>query len=54
MIQQNDSNYCYYSDLPSPMAYMEPEILVRKDKLAGIDINRVIEMAWEDRRHLTR
>ena len=22
----NEANYCHYSDLPSPLAYMEPEI----------------------------
>jgi uncharacterized protein (TIGR03643 family) len=44
----NTLEYCYYSDLPSPMAYMQVEeetspTLTRKD------INRIIEMAWEDR-----
>ena len=41
-------NYCFYSDLPSPMAYMQKA----KDSyiaLSLIDIDRVIEMAWEDR-----
>jgi uncharacterized protein (TIGR03643 family) len=46
-----ENTYCYYSDLPSPMAYME----VENEKintvvaLSDIDINRIIEMAWEDR-----
>ncbi len=39
---------CQYSDLPSPLAYAQ-----RKEKeSAGIeemDIDRIIEMAWEDR-----
>lgn len=48
IMTDNTLDYCYYSDLPSPMAYMEVNedpspILTRKD------INRIIEMAWEDR-----
>ena len=46
---QPDSNYCYYSDLPSPMAYMQEEEIEVKEKLTAIDIDRIIEMAWEDR-----
>ncbi len=46
---QEDYTYCYYSDLPSPMAYMEPKELSAEKKLSEIDINRIIEMAWEDR-----
>lgn len=38
----SNSNHCHYSDLPSPMAYNQ-EVF---DKL---DVNRIIEMAWEDR-----
>lgn len=43
---------CYYSDLPSPLAYLalqeekekkNPTVFTEKD------INRIIEMAWEDR-----
>ena len=39
---------CHYSDLPSPMAYMLP----KKEEttiLSEEDIDRIIEMAWEDR-----
>jgi uncharacterized protein (TIGR03643 family) len=43
------TNYCFYSDMPSPMAYVE----VTDDKPAGKlslqNIDRIIEMAWEDR-----
>jgi uncharacterized protein (TIGR03643 family) len=47
---------CSYSDLPSPMAYLieeenedvELKSLV-KSTLSERDINRIIEMAWEDR-----
>ena len=47
-MKNNDSNFCFYSGLPSPMAYMEvagdlSPILSKKD------IDRIIEMAWEDR-----
>ena len=46
---------CYYSDLPSPMAYLELQENEEKinSKLlipfTERDINRIIEMAWEDR-----
>lgn len=39
--------YCYYSDLPSPMAYMEQQ--EEQVGLSAADIDRIIEMAWEDR-----
>ncbi len=47
---------CSYSDLPSPMAYLieaENEYVelksVVKSTFSERDINRIIEMAWEDR-----
>jgi uncharacterized protein (TIGR03643 family) len=45
---------CYYSDLPSPLAYLalQDEDEEEKNKsiiLSEKDINRIIEMAWEDR-----
>jgi len=42
---------CHYSDLPSPMAYLisQEEAEKRKHINAESDINRIIEMAWEDR-----
>lgn len=40
------NNYCYYSDLPSPLAYMQTK---EEKSLSDSDINRIIEMAWEDR-----
>ena len=43
------SNYCYYSDLPSPMAYMEEVEETQTDQLSVQAIDRIIEMAWEDR-----
>ena len=47
MNSQIDNTYCYYSDLPSPMAYMEePE---ENNVMTEFDKNRIIEMAWEDR-----
>ncbi len=48
-MNQNNSTYCYYSDLPSPMAYMLYEEMPSKRELSNQDINRIIEMAWEDR-----
>ena len=47
----NSDNYCHYSDLSSPMAYVSihkkatNEVQVLKEE----EIDRVIEMAWEDR-----
>jgi uncharacterized protein (TIGR03643 family) len=58
MENNQEENYCHYSGLPSPMAYMNPisetevvEIAVAPTKveLSEADINRIIEMAWEDR-----
>ena len=52
MHPEPDDLYCYYSDLPSPMAYMEEEeqpIKVVAPALTAADIDRIIEMAWEDR-----
>lgn len=46
---EDDLNYCYYSDLPSPMAYMQPEVAETKKVLSETDLDRIIEMAWEDR-----
>jgi uncharacterized protein (TIGR03643 family) len=45
---------CYYSDLPSPMAYLKLQDAETLNKKSGItfterDVNRIIEMAWEDR-----
>ncbi len=41
--------YCHYSDLPSPMAYMKIAEEPINAMLSELDINRIIEMAWEDR-----
>ena len=47
MIEEN--TYCYYSDLPSPMAYMQQEEVKKKISFTPLEIDRIIEMAWEDR-----
>ncbi len=47
-MENNTNNYCYYSDLPSPMAYMEEDIKT-SNIFSEIEIDRIIEMAWEDR-----
>jgi uncharacterized protein (TIGR03643 family) len=53
MIANNNNFYCYYSDLPSPLAYMEDPlnvpVLSEESQLSAQDIDRIIEMAWEDR-----
>ncbi|MCC6370564.1 MAG: TIGR03643 family protein [Bacteroidia bacterium] len=48
-LQENENvNFCYYSGLPSPLAYAEiPE--ETKPSLSIRQIDRIIEMAWEDR-----
>ena len=48
----NDStNYCHYSDLPSPLAYVQKKMGSKKniELLTEEDVDRIIEMAWEDR-----
>jgi uncharacterized protein (TIGR03643 family) len=45
-MEKEDLNFCYYSGLPSPLAYMEEE---DKPVLSSADTDRIIEMAWEDR-----
>ena len=44
-----DNTYCYYSDLPSPMAYIQQEIATPEFSLTLLETDRIIEMAWEDR-----
>ncbi len=46
-MNNEDLHYCYYSNLPSPMAYMVSDETIKK--LSDVDTNRIIEMAWEDR-----
>jgi len=40
--------YCHYSDLPSPMAYVQATEDL-EEELSPEEIDRIIEMAWEDR-----
>ncbi len=40
---------CEYSGLPSPLAYMIPNKEEKKTVFSAEDIDRIIEMAWEDR-----
>jgi uncharacterized protein (TIGR03643 family) len=46
---ESDDLYCHYSDLPSPSAYVQEVKKVPKESLTLEDIDRIIEMAWEDR-----
>lgn len=55
-MMENNPNYCYYSDLPSPAAYESPvvapsfvRLVTAALPLSLADIDRIIEMAWEDR-----
>jgi uncharacterized protein (TIGR03643 family) len=48
-MENNDSNHCYYSGLPSPFFYESTEKEEEKPSLSDIQIDRIIEMAWEDR-----
>lgn len=51
MKSSNNNNYCHYSDLPSPLAYMsvQKEHKDIRGELTPEDVDRIIEMAWEDR-----
>jgi uncharacterized protein (TIGR03643 family) len=41
---------CHYSDLPSPAWYGEQDAPVKQESiLSERDLQRIIEMAWEDR-----
>ena len=45
-----NEEYCHYSDLPSPLAYINIKDDVESEiKLDAFAIDRIIEMAWEDR-----
>jgi hypothetical protein len=46
---EESNYYCHYSDLPSPNAYIEMEDKLSEKEFSTMDIDRVIEMAWEDR-----
>lgn len=48
-MNQEVNTYCYYSDLPSPMAYMLAQEAEPQPPLTPVEIDRIIEMAWEDR-----
>lgn len=48
-MNNQENTYCHYSGLPSPMAYMQINEEPEQIQLSDIDINRIIEMAWEDR-----
>jgi uncharacterized protein (TIGR03643 family) len=45
----DDHTYCHYSGLPSPLAYVEKEQTKPSPEWSVMDVDRIIEMAWEDR-----
>lgn len=49
MNEQN--NWCFYSDLPSVMSYDKSESLIKQKEriFTPREIDRIIQMAWEDR-----
>lgn len=49
MNEQND--WCFYSDLPSVMSYDKSETLIKQkeNSFTPREIDRIIQMAWEDR-----
>jgi len=49
MKKSTKETYCHYSDLPSPLAYMNIEDKETESELQPVEIDRIIEMAWEDR-----
>jgi uncharacterized protein (TIGR03643 family) len=46
IMENSANNYCYYSGLPSPLAY--ETVSDEPTDLSLIEIDRIIEMAWED------
>ncbi len=44
-----DNTYCHYSNLPSPLAYVINQEKIKPPVFNLIDIDRIIEMAWEDK-----
>jgi len=51
-MEPDNDKYCFYSDLPSPLAYMiadEEAHEIIEEALTAKDMDRIIEMAWEDR-----
>ena len=45
-----NDEYCHYSDLPSPLAYINiKDDVESENKIDAFAIDRIIEMAWEDR-----
>ncbi len=53
MVSNEHDDWCYYSDLPSVMSYDKSEELIKqKEKtFTPREIDRIIQMAWEDRTH---
>ena len=47
-MENNDPTICYYSGLPSPIAYME-DIHELSPVLTAGTRDRILEMAWEDK-----
>lgn len=48
----NEELICHYSGLPSLAAYMQDDKIndiIKEKSFSERDINRIIEMAWEDR-----
>ena len=51
-MDEQSNTFCHYSGLASPMAYYSEEIFSKaknKNSLLPQEIDRIIEMAWEDR-----
>ena len=48
---ERSDTYCHYSDLPSPMAYVQDRTGRKPESkiLSEEEVDRIIEMAWEDR-----
>jgi len=44
-----EDDFCEYSGLPSPLAYKMVEQSVQRLAFNQAEIDRIIEMAWEDR-----
>lgn len=51
MNANENSDWCYYSDLPSVISYVQSDknAATAKESFTPKDIDRIIQMAWEDR-----
>ena len=45
----DNQQHCYHNDIPLPLVHENPPEITAAPALTAVDIDRIIEMAWEDR-----